>query len=531
VVGGGLESLVAACSLARAGVHTRLVERRETPGGTRAPWPEADGFRVPLLSDGPARLHSGAARACGLSPDLFDASATHAVAALCPDGAVLELGGESDRVRSAIARFSSKDADAYGRFEAQLSRVAAAIAPVWHRAPHPGRPGVADLWTAGQSAVRYLGLSKPEAFALLRWAPMAVADLVSEWFESEPLRALIAALALSGVFAGPRSPGTGVGLLLRELACDSPAGTTPAVRGGSTALVQALVQQCTASGVEVSCASEVTRLLVEDDRVASVELANGTRVPADIVVSGIGPQRTLLDLVEPGVLPPEVVRRILNIRARGTLARVLLILDDLPVLGGQPVTPTAHDATWHLAPTLDYLERAFDAMKYGRWAPEPWIELHVHHPPAAARPSSGGCALSITAHMIPERLRADSWSSAREAFGDAIASALEGPLPGIRARVVRRIVLTPEDTVEGLGLAGGHPLHAELALDQLWMARPALGLGGYRAPVAGLYLCGPGTHPGLGPAGMSGWLAAKHVLEDVGARTTRGADSQTITTA
>jgi phytoene dehydrogenase-like protein len=342
---------------------------------------------------------------------------------------------------------------------------------------------------------------------------MPVADLVEEWFEDASLRALVSTRGLFGVFAGPCSAGTTAVLLLRAAAGG---GLVPrAPRVGVRTLIEALGTRARDLGVTIRLDTEATEILVEAHGVAGLRLRDGSHVAADLVVSGVGPTRTLVDLLDPMVLTPDVVRRAMHVRARGTLARALVLVDDPAGLATRDGTPLAPHVALHFVSSVDELERAFDAMKYGGWAERPWLEVRVHPPPAGASAANGPGALSVTAHQIPGAIEDGNWPGAQARLTDTILTTLGHHLPGLSARVVGCHVLTPHDLENELGLAGGHPLHAELALDQLWLARPALGLGGYRAAVAGLYLCGPGTHPGVGPLGTSGLLASRAAFRDL----------------
>jgi phytoene dehydrogenase-like protein len=511
IIGAGVESLVTACHLARRGLETLVLEKRGEPGGRHAKWP--GGGPASLVFDGPIRIDPNVARDLQLEQHGLELdSSPRTLATIAADGRVLTLSSETASSQTAITPFSSRDAEAYPRFMATISRLVQALSPLMHRAP-PGNPAhTEDIWTALLTGRRYLGLSKREAFALLRWPPMPVADLVGEWFESDPLQAIIATCGLFGAFAGPHSSGTAALLLLRAIANDGLTGPVSRVRGGGPALVQALAACAGASRVELRSRAEAVRVIVEGERAVGVELGDGTMVKADAVVSGLDPKRTLLELLEPESTPPELARRARNIRSRGTIARARLVVDGQrrhPFGSSGPVPETLH-----VAPSIDHLEHAFDAMKYGGWADEPWLEVAVHRP-GDTSDQSGRAVLSVTAHYVPRTLRDRRWLDAREQLGDAIVAAMERHLPGLASRVLAREVLSPEDLEMELGLTGAHPFHAEMALDQLWIARPALGLGGYRSPVEGLYLCGPGVHPGLGPVGTSGSLASREILRDM----------------
>jgi phytoene dehydrogenase-like protein len=513
VIGGGVESLVAATYLARGGLKTIVLEKRSELGGLRSPWPGRPEVPVALVHDDDASLHPEVARGLQLADGRLPCGpVAPTIAALTGEGRLVELSVDRNASVRSIAALSQPDAERYVAFRSTLERVAHAIRPLVLRAPPVGRPDASDVWTALLTGRRYLGLARREAFQVLRWPPMPVADLVDEWFASDPLKALVATRGLFGVFAGPRSAGTTAVLLLRAAA---DGGLVPDVRpivGGSAALIDALAKRAQGAGVEIRPNTEVVRVIVERGVVVGTLLGDGTRLDATVAVSGVDPRRTFLDLLDPTVLPPDLTRRALNIRARGTLARAIFLLDSLPD-SAWPNATAAAASTVHLVSTLEDLERAFDAMKYGAWRDPLWLEVRLHRPPGAST-TDGRRAMSVTAHFVPRNLRGRRWADARAPLADAMLAAIDRYVPGVASRVVDWQVLTPEDLELEFGMTGGHPLHAELSLDQLWSARPALGLGGYRTPVPGLYLCGPGTHPGVGPQGTSGLLASRTVLRD-----------------
>lgn len=506
VVGSGVEALVAATLLAQRGATTVVLERSEHPGGRFGPWPgELPGA---LLLDYVPSVHPGVISMLAQPPG---APARRPIVCVCDaDGRSLELTGQLADDERAIGRFSSADAARFGETCKSVGRLAKALVPILHRDPPRSRSNAGDIWTAVMAGRQVLGLTRREMFNLLRWPPMPVADLVEEWFELPLLRALWASHGLFGVFGGPHSAGTAAVLLLREAAERAGAPDRQTVYGDPRSLIGALVSGLAARQGTLRCRSEVDRILVDNDRVVGVTLSDGTRIDADVVVSGLSPRQTLLDLVEPGVLSPETTRRILNIRARATTARALLVVDDMAPLLGHSDDRDA-PRIWHTLSTVDDLERGFDAMKYGSWAERPWLELHA----SPARADQRGCTISVTIHQVPRTLRDGPWHAQRHALTSSLLKSIDGAFPGLTARIVRHHVLTPEDLASTLGVAEAHVCQAELALDQLWMARPALGLGGYRSAVNGLYLCGPGTHPGVGPVGGSGWLAGRSVLRDL----------------
>jgi phytoene dehydrogenase-like protein len=275
----------------------------------------------------------------------------------------------------------------------------------------------------------------------------------------------------------------------------------------------------TRAGGEIRVGRRVVRIIVREERVSAVALDNGDELQASLFVSALDPKRTFLELCDPLDLAPEFRWRMRHYRARGTLAKVNLALSALPAFTGVP--PEALTGRVRVAPDLDYLERAFDHAKYGRFSPHPWIELTI---PSLLDPSlapSGAHVLSAYVQFAPYALGGRSgaapggvpaWDAQRDALGDTVVQTLEHYAPGLRSHVVAREVLTPLDLEREWGLTGGHVFHGELVLDQLLTMRPLLGWGHYRTPLTGLFLCGSGTHPGTGLTGGSGANAAREIL-------------------
>jgi len=345
---------------------------------------------------------------------------------------------------------------------------------------------------------------------------MAAADLVSEWFESEPLRATIAAGGVLGSFLGPWSAGSAAQLLLLGAGEGHPVASGWFVMGGTGALSEALSAAARQAGVEIRTGVDVARIDAADGAAAGVTLASGESIAARAVVSNVDPKRTLLGLLDPVHLAPEFVRRVQNIRAHGTLAKVNYAVSALPRFSGLASLGSDEQAAAlsgriRLARNIDGIERAFDAAKYGTFAHEPWIELTI---PSLADPglvTQGGHVVSAYVQYAPYHLRDSNWNAERESLAIAATATIAHYAPGFHSAIIAREVITPFDLEHTYGLTGGHIFHGELSLDQWFVTRPALGWARYRTPIANLFLCGSGTHPGTGLDGRAGALAAKEI--------------------
>ena len=509
VVGGGVNGLVTATLLARAGMKTIVLERGERVGGGA------------LLSH-TAALDPALVRSLGLARHGLRILRPAAdVCAPTEDGRALILWNDAARASASIRGFSAKDAEQYPRFLRTFAKVSAVLRALAASPPpsidDPTAGDVIELLKTGRA---FRALGKADAYRLLRWMPMAVADLASEWFESEPLRATIGAGGVLGSFLGPRSAGSAAVLLMLGAGEGRPVASGWFAVGGPGALAGALEAAARQAGVEIRTGAEVARIDAADGAATGVTLATGDTIAARAVVSNADPKRTLLGLLDPMHLDPEVVRRVQNIRAHGTLATIAYTVSSLPRFNG---VETLHGAERtaalsgriRLARDVDGIERAFDAAKYGGFAQEPWVELTI---PSIAEPSlapPGRHVVSAYVQYAPYRLRGTTWDVERNRLEAAATRTIAQYAPGFESSIVARTVITPLDLERTYGLTGGHIFHGELSLDQWFVTRPLLGWARYRTPIDRLYLCGSGTHPGTGLDGRSGTLAAREILKTI----------------
>jgi phytoene dehydrogenase-like protein len=519
VIGAGANGLVAAAALARTGVRVVVLERADTVAGQSRTVEIAPGFGAPPLGMDGAWLPPAVQR--GL--DLRGLERTHPAVpltvALAP-GEFLSLPTDAARAAEGIRRYSTRDAAAWPAFAGRLRRLAGVLEELYQLpAPDIDTTSVREIAPLLGLARRLRRLGRQEMTELLRLLPMSVQQLAEEWFEHDGLRAAVGACGVQDSRHGPRAGGTGF-VLLHHLV-GAPQGCLRG-RGVWRARPDQFTQAAEASarqhGVTIRTAAEVARILVDDDAVAGVALADGEEIRTRRVLSAIDPARTLLGLVDPVWLDPELLLALRNVRFRGCTAFVLYALDALPELPGLDDAGTALAGVVSLTPDLDTLERAADAVKYGRVAERPHIEITAPtlHWPALA--PDGRHVLAARVQYAPYRLRdAAVWDDARaEVMADAVTAAIEDVAPCFSTRVLHRRTLTPRDLEERFGLTEGAATHGELGLDQILFMRPVPQLGRYATPIDGLFLCGAGTHPGPGIAGGPGWLAARRVLADGG---------------
>jgi phytoene dehydrogenase-like protein len=511
VIGGGVNGLVAAILLARGGRKVTVIEQRPEIGGAAVTRELAPGFRVPAAAHDVGPVRADVVRDLDLARHGLEFIARHAwMTALDGHGRAATLWHDPVRTAEGLRAFSAADAERWPAFVAARARLGRVVASVFPDTPPSiDRPAPRELWRLLQTARQFRALGEQDGYRLLRWGPMPVADLVHEHVETPFVAAALAGDGILGSMLGPWSAGSGLLFLLQ--AANDVAGDPRLVwpKGGPGALTEALRRAADQAGVVVTTGARVCGILTDGGRVRGVRLADGRTLDAASVVSGIDP-KTTYGFCDPMALPSEVRWRARHYRTAGTLAKVNLALSSLPVVPGADREQLA--TKLRIAPDIDFMERAFDAVKYGRYSEAPWLEAVI---PSLADPSlapQGSHVLSVYAQYAPHTLREGSWHVERAGLLDAVLTTLDRAMPGIRAMVVASEVLTPADLETEWGLAGGHIHHGELALDQLFTMRPLLGWSQYRTPVDGLWLCGAGTHPGLGLTGGSGANAAREIL-------------------
>lgn len=519
IIGAGHHGLVTAFYLAKAGLKPLVLERRRVAGGAAITDEFHSGFKCSTLAHTGGPLRPEIARAMQLQRHgLQMISPEPRVFALSEDSRSLQLYGDPAKSATEIAKFSKKDSEKFGEFYRVLSRLAEAIGPVMLETPPAiDDPSRGDLWNLLKTGKRIRGLGEKDMYRLLRWVPMPVADLAGEWFETDLLRATVAACGIFGNFLGPSSAGSSAVLLIRAAADPHPAGTASFPKGGMGSLTQAMAAAAIEAGTEIRTGVEVASIAVKEGKATGVVLATGEEIPASTVISNADPRRTFLKLVGPVHLDPTFVVKLQNYRCSGCVAKVNLALNGLPTftaIEGIGMGSAAPAGRIHIGPTLEYLERAFDDAKYGALSSQPILEATL---PSIADPSlapQGKHVMSVYVQFAPFKLKTGDWNNRREALGDAVVKTLAAYAPDLPGLVLRRQVITPQDLEETYGLTGGHIFHGELALDQLFTMRPLLGWARYRTPITGLYLCGSGTHPGSGLTGASGRNAAREILKD-----------------
>jgi phytoene dehydrogenase-like protein len=519
IIGAGHNGLVAASYLAKSGLKTLVLEQRDVVGGGAVTEELHPGFRCSTLDHAAGPLSPQIVADLELARfGLVPVTPEARVLALSPDGRSLCIYNDVSRTVSEIEKFSASDAKSYPEFVSSFARIGRVLSPLISMTPPSiDQPSATDLWQLGKVGLAFRGLGKKDEYRLLRWGPMAVADLVSEWFETELLRATVAARGISGAFAGPWSAGTSLGLLWQAALDGSAIGPAAYTKGGMGGLSEALAAAAKAAGAEIRTGAHVSGITGVDGDAPKVVLEGGEEIEARVVISNADPRSTFLKLVDPVDLDPNFLSKMRNYRAPGVVAKINLALSSLPtfrgVNGGDPKTKLG--GRIHIGPEIDYLERAFDASKYGEFSPEPYLDISI---PSLSDPSlapEGKHVMSVHVQFAPYKLKHGDWTTRRDEFADKVIEQLEKYAPGLRDLIVAAQVITPRDLEEKYGLSGGHIHHGEQTLDQFFTFRPLIGWAQYRTPLKRLYLCGAGTHPGGGITGFPGANAAREIARDL----------------
>ncbi len=517
IIGGGHNGLVTAFYLAKAGFKPLVLERNAQVGGAAVTDEFHPGFRCSTLAHTAGPILPGILRDMQLekhglrliTPDIC-------VTAVSPDGRALSLYQDAAKSAREIAAFSQKDAVKYPEFEKSLAKIAAVIGEALATTPPDiDHPSSGDLWSMLKTGRAIRKLGKKDMFRLLRWGPMAVADLAAEYFETELLRAVIAARGVFGTFLGPWSAGSALVLLIRAAGDPHPAGSASFAAGGMGAVTQAMASAAKAAGAEIRCGAEVIEIHVQNGVATGVLLSTGEEITAKAVISNADPKRTLLKLTDPTHLSPDFVQKLQHYRGNGSVAKVNLALSALPqftALKNGDNTPLK--GRIHIGNEIDYLERAFDESKYGNFSRKPYLEAAI---PSLTDPTlapEGKHVMSIYVQYAPYKLKGD-WEEQRKALGQTVVQTLAQYAPNLPELILTHQIITPRDLEEKYGMTGGQIFHGELALDQFFTMRPLLDWARYRTPIEHLYLCGSGTHPGAGLTGGSGANAAREILKDL----------------
>ena len=433
-----------------------------------------------------------------------------------PDGRHFFMWQDRAKTLAEIAKFSRHDAEVYPAYEDQLERLSQVVEGLLLTTPPQFPPRAIDFVDYLKLAGKMRGLSPRDIVALVKIFTQSAAEFLDEWFQSEEVKVTLATDGVIGANGGPRSPGTAYILLHHCMGgVAGHRGLWGFVRGGMGAVSEAIAASARAKGVEIRVNAPVAKVLVRNGRARGVVLESGEEIEASTVASNLDPKLTFLRLLDEKDLDAEFVRAIRNFRIEGTSCKINLALNGLPEFTAYPGAPGPHHkATMHICPSIEYVERAWDDAKYGRASERPLLELTIPTMYDASLAPPGKHIMGIFLQYAPYTLREGTWDELREPFGDRVISLIEEYAPNIRQIIEHRQVLSPLDLERRFGITGGNIFHGEMSLDQMFVMRPVAGWARYRTPVAGLYLCGSGAHPGGGVMGAPGLQLRARDAED-----------------
>jgi phytoene dehydrogenase-like protein len=517
VVGGGHNGLVNGAYLAKAGLRTLILERRDVVGGAAITEELHPGFSFTTFSYALSLLRPDIVQDLDLVKHGFLPIEMPTTFAPTESGDYLLLGSDPDENIQEIRRHSKRDADAYERYEHDMSRVVQVVRPLLEKAPP-------DLWgkTAEDAAAladlasHLKSVEMKVVHDLVRLLTGSAADFLDDYFESDILKGFIASSGIIGTKVGPMSPGSGLVLLYHSMGeHDGEYGMWGFHKGGNGGLTQVMARAAQAFGAEIRLDSPVENVITREGRATGVALADGTELRAPVVVSSLDPRRTFLEIVDPRELPGDLVENITRFRFQGTSAKVNFALDGLPRFPALGDRIDQYGGFVNIGPSMEYLERAYDDAKYGWYSSRPYIDgaLQSVIDPDMAPP--GKHVMSAFIQYAPYHLKNGDWDAERDKFGDTVQATLESFFPGFGDLVLHREVVTPLDIERTVGLSEGNIFAGEFLAPQMYFFRPAPGWSQYRTPIEGYYQCGSGTHPGGCVVGAPGKLASQRVLRDL----------------
>jgi phytoene dehydrogenase-like protein len=519
IIGAGHNGLTAAAYLARGGLSTLVLERREIVGGCCVTEEIAPGCRVSTTSYIASMLRPEVIAELNLADHgLRMVPCDPAIQVPFPDGQVVPWWVDRDRAKAEFGKISAKDAARFVEVDDRLKKLARYLQPFFMEPPPEVDTstvgGWSDLFRVGR---RFRGISSPEIAQLISFLTGSLGEFLDHNYESEKMKTMFLANNVYGKHGGPYQPGTAIGLLFHLLSGgqDELQGFYGHVMGGMGSITQALAAAGTNLGVEIRTATPVAKVEVRNGGAYSVVLEDGSEFRGRMILSNADPKRTFLKMVAASELPEDFLFAVRGIRMDGPCAKVNFVLAEEPRFTGTSPQATPLERTFYtLVPSLEFAERCYDIAKFGEIPEELWVDCVVSSNADASLAPQGKHILTCFVQYVPYQLREGNWDEKRELLGDRVVKKVAEYAPNVPNAIVARQVLTPLDLERTYGLTEGNIFHGDLRLEQLFFMRPVPGWAQYRTPIHGLYLCGAGAHPGGGVTGAPGRNAAMQALRD-----------------
>ena len=516
VIGGGHNGLVNAAYLARAGKRVLVLERRHVLGGACVTEEVFPGFKFSVCSYVVSLLRPEIIRELDLPRHGLEILPLDGTFTPMPSGDYLWRVNDHAKTRREIARHSRLDAEAYDEYGKAMIEMAHFVKPIMNMTPPDpaslNPKGLLDLLGMGR---RFQKLSADDKYNQVQLMTMSAVDFLDQWFETDVLKATMSASGIIGTFLGVRSPGTAYVLLHHYMGeIDGAFRSWGLSRGGTGAISNAIADAAREAGAEIRTEAPIAKIILKNGQAKGVVLANGDEIYADVISSSVDPRLTFMKMVGEEHLPTDFVEDIKRYKFRGSSGKVNLALDALPDFKCMPGAGPHLRGAVSISPSVEYMERAYDDAKYGRYSRRPYIDMVI---PTLTDPSvapPGKHVMSCFVQYAPYNLKEGNWDDQREEFGDTVIDTIAEHAPNIKDIILHRQVLTPLDLEREFGLSEGNIFQGELTLEQLFFLRPAPGWAQYRTPIKSLYMCGSATHPGGGIMGASGRNAAMEILKD-----------------
>ena len=518
VIGGGHNGLVNAAYLARAGKKVLVLERRYVLGGAAVTEEIVPGFKFSVCSYVVSLLRPEIIRDLDLPRHGLEILPLDGTFTPMPNGDHLWRVNDHGKTRREIARHSAVDAEAYEEFGKAMQQMCRFVKPILSMVPpDPSTLNPRELMKLLFLGRRFQHLPSEDKYNQVQLMTMSAADFLDQWFETDVLKATMSASGIIGTFLGVRSPGTAYVLLHHYMGeIDGAFRAWGFARGGTGAISNAIGDAAREFGAEIRTRAPIAKILVKNGRAGGVVLQNGDEIHADIVSSSVDPNLTFLKMIDSGELPGEFLEEVRRYKYRGSSGKVNLALDALPNFTCMPGEGAHLRGAISISPAVDYMERAYDDAKYGKYSRRPYIDMVI---PSLTDPSvapPGKHVMSCFVQYAPYNLKEGAWDEKREEFGNNVIDTISEYAPNLKKIIVGKQVLTPLDIEREFGLTQGNIFQGELSLEQLFFLRPVPGWAQYRTPIRNLYMCGSATHPGGGIMGAPGRLAALEILKDTG---------------